>query len=228
MIANNAWVCPILPKEQDNAFYSVKKDHIVVPMKHQFVDGESYYGTVFHEMIHSTGADNRLGRLKTCVFGDKDYAREELVAELGSALICQENGISKHLKSDSAAYLKSWLSSLSASPEFIKSVMTDVKRASSIVNNRMEDVQHCLDNGQPVLAYKSEPRSSNTDNQDTVAAMGTPPKKPNQSGAFREVDVISLFGALKRDGEAKLADHYMDSKSNDKEESVSQSKGRGR
>ena len=89
MIENNAWVCPIRPEQQDRAYYSVSKDHIVVPTKEQFVDGESFYGTLLHEMTHSTGASSRLGRLKACTFGDDNYAREELVAELGSALICQ-------------------------------------------------------------------------------------------------------------------------------------------
>ena len=60
------------------------------------VDGESFYGTVLHEMTHSTGSESRLNRLKAAKFGDKDYGREELVAELGSALVCQQNGIHKH------------------------------------------------------------------------------------------------------------------------------------
>ena len=86
MIENNAWVCPIRPEQQDRAYYSVSKDHIVVPTKEQFVDGESFYGTLLHEMTHSTGSESRLGRLKACTFGDENYSREELVAELGSAL----------------------------------------------------------------------------------------------------------------------------------------------
>ena len=263
MIDNNAWVCPILPQKQDAAYYSVKKDQIVMPLKEQFKDGESFYGTLFHEMVHSTGAENRLNRLKSCVFGDKDYAREELVAELGSALICQQNGIQKNLKGDSAAYLKSWLGALEESPEFIRTVMSDVKRGTSAITSRMEEVLYCIDNGLPVQAYTAEDASldpsfvidevpfkdkakvvetkeveskereakeSKVEEREVVAAMGVPPKKPSTGGGFREVDVMSLFGALKRDGEAKLSDHYKDEQSNSEknEESETKSRGRGR
>lgn len=156
MIANNAWVCPIKPEKQDGAYYSVSKDHIVVPLKEQFIDGESFYGTLLHEMTHSTGAVSRLGRLKACSFGDKDYSREELVAELGSALICQQNGIHKHVKGDSAAYLKSWLAGLEESPDFIRTVMSDVRKATAVINYRMLEVNRQLDNGEAVQPYSSE------------------------------------------------------------------------
>ena len=59
MIAKNAWVCPIRPIKQDEAYYSPSRDVIVVPEKNQFIDGESYYGTTFPEMIHSTGHTDR-------------------------------------------------------------------------------------------------------------------------------------------------------------------------
>lgn len=156
MIANNAWVCPIIPENQDRAYYSVSKDHIVVPTKEQFIDGESFYGTLLHEMTHSTGSESRLGRLKACTFGDENYSREELVAELGSALICQQNGIQKHVKGDSAAYLKSWLESLEESPDFIRTVMSDVKKATAVINYRMQDVSQQLENGQTVQPYSEE------------------------------------------------------------------------
>lgn len=158
MIDNNAWVCPIKPEQQNQAYYSVSKDHIVVPTKEQFIDGESFYGTLLHEMTHSTGAASRLGRLKACTFGDENYAREELVAELGSALICQQNAIQKHIKGDSAAYLKSWLAELEESPDFIRTVMSDVKKATAVINYRMQEVSRQLENGQTVQPYSAEQR----------------------------------------------------------------------
>lgn len=217
MIANNAWVCPIKPEKQDNAYYSLSKDHIVVPLKEQFVDGESFYGTVLHEMTHSTGSESRLNRLKAAKFGDKDYGREELVAELGSALVCQQNGIHKHVKGDSAAYLKSWLESLEESPDFIKTVMSDVKKATAVISFRMQEVQQQLDNGQQIRPYTKEDavfdptlvdevpfkEKPKVEAPEEIAAMGIP------SGTFRKVDVNTLFGALKRDGEARLSDHMV-------------------
>ena len=63
-------------------------------------------------MTHSTGHESQLDRFKPTSFGSAEYAREELVAELGSALVAQRYGMAKHIKEDSAAYLKSWLESL--------------------------------------------------------------------------------------------------------------------
>lgn len=140
MIRENLWVCPITPKYQDRAYYSISKDEIVVPEKAQFKDGESFYGTLLHEMTHSTGAESRLGRIKPAAFGSDDYAREELVAELGSALVAQRYGMSRHLKEDSCAYLKSWLGSLKESPQFIKTTLLEVKKATSMITQRIDRI----------------------------------------------------------------------------------------
>lgn len=99
-------------------------------------------------MTHSTGAENQLGRLKPTSFGSKEYAREELVAELTAALVSQRYGMTKHLKEDSASYLKSWLESLKESPEFIKTTLTDVKKASSMITQRIDAIQLTLNQDQ--------------------------------------------------------------------------------
>lgn len=93
MVDKGLWVCPIRPMHQDRAYYSISKDEIVIPEKSQFVDGESYYGTMLHEMTHSSGHESRLNRLKPAAFGSEEYAREELVAELGSALLASRYGM---------------------------------------------------------------------------------------------------------------------------------------
>ena len=59
-----------------------------------------------------------------------EYAREELVAELGSALVAQRYGMTKHIKEDSCAYLKGWLDELKESPQFIKTTLLDVKESN--------------------------------------------------------------------------------------------------
>lgn len=140
MIRDNLWICPIKPTHQDNAYYSLSKDEIVVPEKEQFKDGESFYGTLFHEMTHSTGKEGVLDRIKPSAFGSEEYGREELVAELGSALVAQRYGMAKHLKEDSASYLKSWLDSLKESPQFIKTTLVDVKKATSLITQRIDKV----------------------------------------------------------------------------------------
>lgn len=145
MISENLWICPIRPMHQDSAYYSITKNEIVVPEKRQFKDGEAFYGTLFHEMTHSTGAKGVLDRLEPTAFGSKEYAREELVAELGSALVSQRYGMTKHIKEDCCAYLKSWLDSLKESPQFIKTTLMDVKKASSIITQKVDRIAKGLD-----------------------------------------------------------------------------------
>lgn len=237
MIANNAWVCPIKPQHQDKAYYSISRDEIVVPEKSQFPIPENFYGTLLHEMTHSTGSADRLNRLKASAFGDKDYAREELVAELGSALVMQQQGVQKTLKNDSAAYLKAWLNSLEESPDFIRNVMSDVKKASSVISHRIEEINERLDNGLTVEPYTREDAVLNPDlvpetvpfkeqPKEEAAAMGIP-----QGARMRQVDVMALFGALQKNGEAKLSDHYVDereeTKSEDQSEEEKESQSRG-
>ncbi len=146
MIKHNLWLCPIKLIHQDQAYYSPSKDEIVLPGKTQFINGESFYGTAFHEMIHSTGEQSRLDRLKPgSTFGSAEYGREELVAELGAALVASRYGIVKNMKADSAAYLKSWLDNLRESPDFIKTTLQDVKRASFMLGQRIDIVQGQID-----------------------------------------------------------------------------------
>ena len=155
MIADNRWICPIKLMYGDSAYYSISKNEIVVPEKGQFKDGESFYSNLYHEMGHSTGAENQLDRLKPTTFGSAEYAREELVAELTAALTAQRYGMSKHLKDDTAAYLKAWLDSLKESPQYIKTVLLDVKKASSMLTQRIDQI---------ALEIEEEKKAEQTEN----------------------------------------------------------------
>ena len=147
MIDHNEWICPIKPTHGDNAYYSISKKEIVIPEKSQFKDGESFYSNLFHEMAHSTGAEDQLDRLKPTSFGSKEYSTEELKAEMTAALVSQRYGMTKHLKEDSAAYLKGWLESLKEEPTFIKTILTDVKKASQMITQKVDAIQLQLDKG---------------------------------------------------------------------------------
>ena len=70
-----------------------------------------------------------------------------MVAELGSALVAQRHGISKNIKEESAAYLKSWLSELKESPDYIKTTLLDVKRASAMITSQIDRINEKLNNG---------------------------------------------------------------------------------
>ena len=147
MIEHNEWICPIKPIHGDNAYYSISKKEIVIPEKSQFKDGESFYSNLFHEMAHSTGAEDQLNRLKPTSFGSKEYSTEELKAEMTAALVSQRYGMTKHLKEDSAAYLKGWLESLKEEPTFIKTILTDVKKASQMITQKVDAIQLQLNKG---------------------------------------------------------------------------------
>ena len=144
-------------KLQDNAYFSISKDEIVVPEKSQFINGESFYSNLFHEMTHSTGTEERLNRFKQGNgFGSAEYSREELVAELSAALIASRYGMEKNVKEDSCAYLKSWLGSLKESPEFLKTTLLDVKRASSMITQRIDAINERIEQGLDPIPPKEE------------------------------------------------------------------------
>ena len=100
----------------DRAYYSPTLDLISVPMLSQYEIAEEYYSTTFHEAIHSTMPESRCNRKseqKLAAFGSEDYSREELVAEIGSAMLCNNVGIDceKAFK-NSVAYIQGWLKKL--------------------------------------------------------------------------------------------------------------------
>ena len=142
MINENLYVCPIKPTYQDRAYYSLTTDEIIVPEKSQFRTSESFYGTLFHEMSHASGAVGRLNRIdaKDNHFGSENYAKEELVAELTAALLSTKYGMEKNVNKDSVPYIKSWLEQLKQDPSFIKTVLMDVKRSSNYISSRVDAV----------------------------------------------------------------------------------------
>lgn len=108
-------------KPSNRAFYRPSTDEIVVPMIKQYNSSSEYYSTLFHEMTHSTGHASRLNRLtKTAAFGNEEYSREELVAEMGAAYLCTMMGIeTKKAFRNSAAYIQSWLRALKNDPKMV-------------------------------------------------------------------------------------------------------------
>ena len=96
------------------AFYRPSDDIISIPEKSDFEQVEEYYCTLFHEMIHSTGHNKRLARLGVdgANFGSEQYSKEELVAEIGAAMLCGNAGIEQVTLDNSTAYIQSWLKAL--------------------------------------------------------------------------------------------------------------------
>ena len=90
------------------AFYDVARDVIHMPPEDCFQDGATYAGVLLHETIHATGAPHRLDRRLSEAFSDTRYAHEELIAELGSAMVGALLGIEPRFE-ENAAYLKEWV-----------------------------------------------------------------------------------------------------------------------
>lgn len=91
----------------DKAFYAPGADYVQVPPALAFHDTINWYRTALHELTHATGHASRLGRNLTNAFGSKDYAREELIAEMGSAFLCAALGIEPTVRH--ADYIGAWL-----------------------------------------------------------------------------------------------------------------------
>jgi len=113
----------------DRAFYAATRDIIQLPAPQAFRDVQSYSATKAHELIHWTGHPARCAREFGKRFGDSAYAREELVAELGSAFLCASLGITPEPREDHAAYLASWLQVLKADKRAIFSAAAHAQRA---------------------------------------------------------------------------------------------------
>ena len=102
-------------RPSNRAYYTPMWDEITVPMLSQYKEKEEYYSTLFHEMVHSTGHSTRLNREEGMgnKFASHAYSREELVAELGSAMLCTNIKIDTEVAfKNSVAYIKDWASKL--------------------------------------------------------------------------------------------------------------------
>jgi hypothetical protein len=168
MFERQSWICPIhCDKPSGSAFYRPSSDEIVLPMKAQFnkgnsneeiyKDGMEFYSTALHEMAHSTGTVQRLNRLSGDKFGDPKYAKEELVAELTSAMIGNSMGFDKRILNNNAAYLDNWIGALKENSKFIVSVMADVNKAANMVLEKIDEQKLAL--GEPPLLEKNRSKS---------------------------------------------------------------------
>lgn len=124
----------IREKAGDRAYYHSSSDTIVLPQRGQFKSEAEYYSTLFHECVHSTGHESRLKRntlLDAHYFGDENYSREELVAELGAAFLCGEAGIENEAAlKNSAAYLNGWRKKLKEDSKIIVIAAAQAQKAA--------------------------------------------------------------------------------------------------
>lgn len=165
MFETKAWYAKIqYDKPSEQAFYRPSTDTIVLPMKSQFKlgqtpeevyrDGMEYYSTALHEMAHSTGHENRLNR-SFGQHGTDNYAHEELIAEMTSALVGSTMGFDRKILDNHANYLSGWLNRLKGKPETISTIMTDVGKASDMIIDKIDEQRIAL-NQKPLKAGNLE------------------------------------------------------------------------
>lgn len=127
--------CRIIHEKQNEAFYRPSTDEIHLPLREQFPKIAEYYSTAFHEATHSTGHKSRLDRLSSpSGFGSENYSREELVAEMGAAILMNELGIETGGSfRNSAAYIQSWLHVLQNDNRMIVSAAGKAEKAVRLI-----------------------------------------------------------------------------------------------
>ena len=118
----------------DKAYYSPSQDLVHVPDIACFESSDQYYQVMFHELIHSTGHHTRLDRFpdESKYFGNMEYSKEELVAELGSSYLTVISGC-KWNQRNSAAYIASWASKLRDNKQWIVWAATRAEKASNFI-----------------------------------------------------------------------------------------------
>lgn len=130
-------------KESDRAYYRPSTDSITMPLINQFNTSQSFYSTFFHEISHSTGHKNRLNRkevVETTYFGSCDYGMEELTAELTSAFICAEIGISnENTERNSIAYLKNWKNAIKGDKKLFLMASQRASKSAKYILNKQEE-----------------------------------------------------------------------------------------
>jgi antirestriction protein ArdC len=118
-------------------YYQPSADHVVMPEFADFHTGDDYYSTLAHELCHATGHVDRLARPTLISTKREDYAREELVAELGAAFVSGAIGIKLHDREDHASYLASWLQALRNDKRCIFTAATQAQAAADWLLSRM-------------------------------------------------------------------------------------------
>jgi antirestriction protein ArdC len=153
----------------DRADYHPATDTIHLPLRSQFRIGEGYYATAFHEAGHSTGHPDRLNRPGIAAFdhfGSDKYAREELVAQMSSSLLCAQTGIEDpEIFANSASYIAGWLSALNHDTRLVVTAATQAQRACDLINQAERE---------PAKDSDRHPQAAPTGNEHVPAVLAGP------------------------------------------------------
>ena len=124
-------------EQHSQAFYRPSADVVGMPSRNCFESPEAYYSTLFHELAHSTGHNSRLNRFEDHAtdhqFGSESYSKEELIAEMGAAMLAGMAGISQATLANSASYLQTWIQRLKADSRLIISAASHAQKAADYI-----------------------------------------------------------------------------------------------
>lgn len=138
---------PEIRHEKHQAFYDSKYDFVNVPEPKTFVNSASYYGTLFHELLHSTGHASRLNRKELVEqgrFGSELYATEELTAEIGASYLKSRAGIPIEELENNAAYIQAWLKRLKNDKKCIVYASSQAQKATDFILNIERELEQEL------------------------------------------------------------------------------------
>jgi len=119
----------------NRAYYNPDSDQITMPLFGAFKDQLGYYSTLGHEYTHWTSKSHRCNRELGKRFGDQAYAAEELIAELGTAFLMAQLGLSAEPREDHASYIASWLKLLKGDKKAVFSAASKAQQACDYLLN---------------------------------------------------------------------------------------------
>jgi antirestriction protein ArdC len=127
--------CPEIQQGKQRASYNPLTDIISMPRFDSFDTAENFYATLYHEQIHSTGHQSRLNRLNNNIssFGNEEYSKEELVAEMGAAFLCGFVGIENITINNSIAYIQGWLKALKDDKKLVIMAAAQAQKAADYI-----------------------------------------------------------------------------------------------
>jgi len=124
---------PTIEHGGSQAFYVPATDTIRIPEPTRFNKNEEYYGTLYHELSHSSGHSKRLNRKldsELRPFGSPDYSREEMIAEMSAAFLCAHAGIYPAVIDNTVSYISGWLGRLKQDKKLILQAASQAQRAA--------------------------------------------------------------------------------------------------
>jgi antirestriction protein ArdC len=128
----------------NTACYCPSLDEVRMPLAKQFISPERYAEVKSHELVHSTSYASRLNRKLGAKFGDTNYAREELVAEMGASMICALGGIFERTIDDCASYIANWLGVLKSDKKAVVVAAGAAQRAVDLIAGDQSEERHDL------------------------------------------------------------------------------------